>query len=128
MFRIKLGKPEVQDLWEKLIERIDQKKATKDDKRMAKRLGKAFGLLANDQRHPGLHSHDIDDLTARYGKKVWESYLENDTPAAGRIFWSYGPGRNEITIIAIEPHPNSSKSNAYDKITLSAMGESVKTE
>ena len=128
MFRIKLGKPEVQDFWDKLIERIDQKKATKDDKRMAKRLGKAFSLLANDPRHPSLNSHDIDDLTARYGKKVWESYLENNTPAAGRIFWSYGPNRNEITIIAIEPHPNSSKSNAYDRITLSAISESDKVE
>ena len=121
MFRIKLGKPEVQDFWDQLIGRIDQKKATKDDKRMAKRLVKAFNLLSGDPRHPGLNSHDIDDLTARYGRKVWESYLENDTPASGRIFWSYGPERNEITIIAIEPHPNSSKSNAYDRITLSAM-------
>ena len=123
MFRIRLGEPEVKEYWDDLIARIDQKKATKNDKCMAKKLGKAFDLLANNPRHPGLKSHDIDDLSIRYGARIWESYLENNTPAAGRIFWVYGPGKNEITIVAIEPHPNDSKSNAYDKITLSAMGE-----
>ena len=26
---------------------------------------------------------EISSLTARYGQKVWQSYLENDTPKAG---------------------------------------------
>ena len=39
--------------------------------------------------------------------------------------WTYGPGQGDITIVAIEPHPND-KSNAYKKITLSAMGEVLK--
>ena len=52
--------------------------------------------------------------------KVWQSYLENNTPAAGRIFWVYGPDRGDITVIGLEPHPND-KSNAYEKITLSSM-------
>lgn len=56
--------------------------------------------------------------------KVWQSYLENRPPAAGRIFLVYGPNRGDITIIGIEPHPND-KSNAYDTITLSSMGEEV---
>lgn len=64
---------------------------------------------------------EIDLLTARYGIKVWESYLENNTPGAGRIFWVYGPDKGDITIIGLEPHPND-KSNAYKKITLSQMG------
>jgi hypothetical protein len=54
--------------------------------------------------------------------KVWESYLENNVPSAGRIFWVYGPEQQAITIIGLEPHPNDSKSNAYKKITLSAIG------
>ena len=40
---------------------------------------------------------------------------------AGRIFWVYGPEQKNITVVAIEPHPNDSKSNAYKKITLSLM-------
>jgi len=36
---------------------------------------------------------------------VFEAYAESKTPAAYRIFWYDGPGKNEITIIAITPHP-----------------------
>ena len=63
---------------------------------------------------------EIDSLTARYGIKVWESYLENNKPAAGRIFWVYAPAQNDITIIGLEPHPNAKK-DAYKKITLSEL-------
>lgn len=41
----------------------------------------------------------------KYGKKVFESYLENQTPGAARMFWTYGPERGDITILALEPHP-----------------------
>jgi len=39
------------------------------------------------------------------GEKVFEAYAEQGTPAAYRIFWIYGPAKNEITILAITPHP-----------------------
>ena len=122
MFKVTMGKPEVRNYWDDHVGKLKSGTASKDEKKMAKKLLKAFKLLANDPKYPGLNSHDIDDLSVRYGKKVWESYLENNTPAAGRIFWSYRPSRSEITIIAIEQHPNSGKSNAYDKIVLSMMG------
>jgi len=51
--------------------------------------------------------------------KVWESYLENNVPAAGRIFWVYGPEKEDITIIGIEPHPEDKKSSGYNKVSLS---------
>ena len=56
-----------------------------------------------------------------YGVKVWQSYLENRTPAAGRIFWAYGPGKGEITILAVEPHPEDQKHGGYDRVKLSAL-------
>lgn len=40
--------------------------------------------------------------------KVWQSYLENNTPSAGRVYWVYYP-KGSITIIGIEPHPNDNK-------------------
>ena len=46
------------------------------------------------------------------------------TPSAGRIFWVYGPGQSEITVIGLEPHPND-KRNVYNRITLSSMGETI---
>lgn len=29
--------------------------------------------------------------------KIFQSYLENNTPAAGRLFWAYGPDSGDIT-------------------------------
>lgn len=125
MFTIRMGIPEMEEFWEELESKVDTGIANKDEIKLYKKIGKALLLLANDPRYPGLNSHEISSLSVRYGQKVWESYLENRTPAAGRIFWTYGPGQGDITIVAIEPHPND-KSNAYKKITLSAMGEVLK--
>lgn len=125
MFTIRMGIPEMEAFWAELEAKVETETASKDEMKLYKKIGKALVLLANDPRYPGLNSHEISSLTARYGQKVWESYLENKTPAAGRIFWTYGPGQGDITIVAIEPHPND-KSNAYKKITLSSMGEVLK--
>ncbi|MBR6459551.1 MAG: hypothetical protein IKS49_05250 [Actinomycetaceae bacterium] len=126
MFEIRMGVPEMAEYWRTLKEKIDKGNATKEEASRYKKIGKALVLLSNNPRHPGLNSHEISALTARYGIKVWESYLENNKPAAGRIFWVYGPNQGDITIIGIEPHPND-KSNAYKKITLSAMEETEKS-
>jgi len=66
-------------------------------------------LLSNNPRHPGLQSHEIEPLSRRYGLKVWQSYLENNTPGAARMYWVYGPNPQAITIIGLEPHPEDKK-------------------
>ena len=112
-------------MWNDLKYRNDHGEATRNEQTIYRKLGKAMKLLSGNPRHPGLHSHEISVLTKRYGGiKVWESYLENNTPGAGRIFWVYGPEQNDITVIGIEPHPND-KGNAYKKITLSDMGDTT---
>ncbi len=121
MFVIRMGVPEMEEFWNGLTEKVTSGKASKAELKQYTLIGKTFVLLANNPRHPSLQSHEIDVLTVRYGTKVWCSYLQNHTPAAGRLFWVYGPGRTDITIVAIEPHPNDSKGNAYKKITLSLM-------
>ena len=78
------------------------------DRGLAKRLNavrKALGLLESNPRHPGLRTHEFTSLLGPRGEKVFEAYAEQGTPAAYRIFWIYGPGKNEITILAITPHP-----------------------
>lgn len=124
MYSIVMGIPEMQAFWDSLCVRIRSGSATKDEIKLYKKLGKALYHLSQNPRHTGLETHEISSLTKRYGMKVWQSYLENQTPAAGRIFWVYGPNRGEITIIGLEPHPND-KSNSYDKITLSSTGEAI---
>jgi len=125
MYAIHMGVPEMDELWNNLRSKVGNGTASKDENRLYNLLGKAMRLLSQDPRHPGLHTHDIDALTARYGMRVWQSYLQNDTPAAGRVFWVYGPDRQDITIIGLEPHPNDAKSNAYKKITLSKLGKEL---
>ncbi|MDO4207690.1 MAG: hypothetical protein Q4D15_08895 [Lachnospiraceae bacterium] len=124
MYRIHMGIPEMKEYWESLQNKIKTGKASKSEEKQYKQIGKALSLLSKDPKYPRLQSHEIDALTARYGMKVWESYLENHTPKAGRIFWVYGPKRGDITVIGIEPHPDD-KSNAYKKITLSKTGDEV---
>ncbi len=121
-YEIHLGIPEMDELWQNLSRKHADGSANKKEEKLRKQMGKAMWLLSQDPRHPGLRSHEIPPLSARYGTKVWESYLENDTPGAGRIFWVYGPDQGQITVIGLEPHPDN-KSNAYKKVTLSATGK-----
>ncbi|MBR5421522.1 MAG: hypothetical protein IK115_10270 [Lachnospiraceae bacterium] len=124
MNKIRLGIPEMKEFWDKLCAKINSGNANKDEIKLYKKVGKAMSLLASDPRHPGLESHEISSLSHRYGMKVWQSYLENNTPAAGRLFWVYAPDRGDITIIGLEPHPND-KVRSYDKVVLSSMGEVI---
>lgn len=91
------------------------------DRAYAKKFAKAVRHLQGNPAHPGLQSHEIDALSARYGIKVYESYLENKTPGAARIFWVYGPDRHYITIIGMEPHPEDAKRDAYARVQLSQL-------
>jgi hypothetical protein len=70
-----------------------------------KSVQKPLGLLETNQRHPSLHTHKYQSLSGPRGEEIFETYAENKTPAAYRIFWFYGPGAESITIVAITPHP-----------------------
>lgn len=120
-FKIRMGAPEMAAVWNDLAARHEQGQLSGNEQIFFKKLVKALGYLEVNPRHNSLESHEIAPLTRRYGIKVWQSYLENRTPAAGRIFWSYGPGKGEITILAVEPHPEDQKHGGYDRIKLSAL-------
>ncbi|MGH3327648.1 MAG: hypothetical protein ACRDPT_07645 [Streptomycetales bacterium] len=71
-----------------------------------KKIRKALRLLENPgPGHPGLHSHQYQSIPGPGGSPLWESYVENRTPSAWRIWWIYGPGRREITVVTLGPHP-----------------------
>ena len=70
-----------------------------------KAVRKALAYLELNPRHPSLNTHEFISLSSEFKEKVFEAYAENNTPAAYRIFWIYGPKKNDITIIAITPHP-----------------------
>ena len=82
--------------------------ALEQNPNLAKRLKavrKALGYLETNPRHPGLHTHKFNSISGINGEEIFEAYAENQTSAAYRIFWHYGPGKKSITIIAITPHP-----------------------
>jgi len=81
-----------------------------NDQAKLRKVQKALARLEQNPRHPGLHSHQYESFPVDKDLKVWDSYVENHTPSAWRIFWRYGPQDPEseleiITVLAIGPHP-----------------------
>jgi len=72
-----------------------------------KQVHKTLQLLRDNPRHPGLQTHQYHSLEHPFvpGEKVFEAYAQHRTPGAYRVFWCYGPGAKQITILAITPHP-----------------------
>ncbi|OHE21817.1 MAG: hypothetical protein A2Z43_05380 [Syntrophobacterales bacterium RBG_19FT_COMBO_59_10] len=66
---------------------------------------KTLCFLSENPRHPSLRTHEFTSLKGPRGEKVFEAYAEQSTAAAYRVFWYYGPEANQITVIAITPHP-----------------------
>lgn len=120
-FNIRMGIPEMEVLWFSLQREYHSGTINKKDASLYKKWGKALKLLSDNPRHPSLQTHDIRELTERYGERVWQSYLENKTSGAMRMYWVYGPDSKSITIIGLEPHPEDKKSGAYARIVLSDL-------
>jgi hypothetical protein len=108
--------PSAQTTYHELRERAERalrnrkiagkKKSTRDEG-LFKQVHKTVTFLSQNPRHPGLHTHDYDSILNPYDskQKVFEAYAQNKTPGAYRVFWCYGPDSQQITIIAITPHP-----------------------
>ncbi len=120
-YAIRMGIPEMDELWNTLKTKHRDGTIGKKDEDLYKKWGNALKKLSLDPMYPSLKSHEITELSRRYGMKVWQSYLENKKSDARRIYWVYGPGQQEITIIGLEPHPEDAKNGAYDRIKLSEL-------
>jgi hypothetical protein len=118
-FHIRMGVPEMAAFWEDLTNCYQLDTLTSDQKKSFKKLVKVLDLLRSNPRHNSLKTHEIEELTGKYGFKIFQSYIENKTPSARRIFWAYGPEKSDITILGIEPHPENTKRGAYKRIKLS---------
>ena len=122
-YKIRMGVPEMNQLWEDLSRKCENNLLKGNDKKKFKRLIKALKYLSNNPKHNSLATHEIKPLSKKFGMKVWQSYIENKTPGAGRMFWVYGPGKEEITLVGIEPHPEDKKQGGYETVTLSNLPE-----
>jgi hypothetical protein len=83
------------------------KKKSSRQEGLFKQVIKTLKLLRENPKHPGLKTHPYSLLEHPWSskEKVFEAYVQNNTPGAYRVFWCYGPGKKEITIIAITAHP-----------------------
>jgi mRNA-degrading endonuclease RelE of RelBE toxin-antitoxin system len=98
IFKLKIS-PEAKDQLSKL----------KHDPSLNKRykaVNKALDYLRTNPRHSSLNIHIFETHAGPGGAKIWEAYAENNTPGAYRIFFSFGPDKETISIISIIPHPD----------------------
>ena len=98
-FNIRMGIPEMQELWLDLQEKYRSGNIKKKEEQLYKKWGKALKLLSADPGYPSLQTHEIEPLSRRYGMKVWQSYLENKTSGAMRMYWVYGQTRKILQLL-----------------------------
>jgi hypothetical protein len=100
---------EIKKKAKKSFENRKKSKKTKTSKEegIFKQVRKSIQFLKNNPRHPSLATHDYSALINPYNprQKVFEAYAQQHTSAAYRVFWCYGPNKDQITIVAITPHP-----------------------
>lgn len=75
--------------------------------RKLKKVRKALAFLKTyGPSYPGLQTHPMESIPGPNGKTLYQSYVENRTPSAWRIWWIYGPDEDQISVVAIGPHPD----------------------
>lgn len=92
------------------LDRIEKDPALKG---VLKQVRKTLGLLETNLRSKSLQTREFESLTRRYGRKIFEAYVQQNTPGAWRVFWHYGEDETDkngrripiITVVAITPHP-----------------------
>lgn len=112
IIRVELAETVYRDLEQRARKSLEARTRNKKNKTspvegLFKQVHRTLELLAQNPRHPGLRTHEYDSIPNPINpkEKVFEAYAQNKTPGAYRIFWCYGPGKKQITIIAITPHP-----------------------
>lgn len=90
---------------EQASEDFDRLQESAAKQKQFKAVRKTLGYLEMNPRHPSLNTHKFHSISGINDEEIFEAYAENNTPGAYRIFWHYGPKKDELTIIAITPHP-----------------------
>lgn len=86
-------------------DQLEELEKSSNKKTACKAVHKALGYMETNLKHPSLNTHPYSSEKGKNGEKVFESYAQNKTPGAYRIFWHYGPTAGVITVLSIIPHP-----------------------
>jgi len=94
------------------LETLRELEGSPHQESLLKQVRKTLAFLETNPRHPSLQTHKYRSLRGPNGEEVFEAYVQNQTAAAYRVFFFYGPDRTEgkrripvLTILAITPHP-----------------------
>jgi hypothetical protein len=69
-------------------------------------VNKTIEFMETNLRHGSLQAHEYHNMLGPKNERVFESYVQNKTPRAYRIFWCYEQdNENTILILAITNHP-----------------------
>lgn len=79
------------ELTETAREQINQLVGDPSKKVVAKAVIKSLSFMRTNIKHPSLNTHKYNEMSGLNGETVFESYAQNNTPGAYRIFWFYGP-------------------------------------
>lgn len=80
---------------------LGELKTIKSKQAQYKAVMKTLARMEQNLRHPSLNTHKHTYLSKIKGYEVFESYAQNNTSGAYRIFWRYGPNRSEIIVTSI---------------------------
>ena len=78
----------------------------RSDPGRAVKVRRTFAKMQHSIRSKGLSTHEYRTVKGPNGAKVYEAYAENDSPKAYRVIWHYGPGKGQITVMTVIPHPD----------------------
>ncbi len=84
--------------------KLEELKLDRSKKGLLKQIRKVLGFMETNLKHPSLNTHKFSKISCKLGD-VFETYAQNSTPGAYRILWAYGPGKREIYVLDITPHP-----------------------
>lgn len=115
-------------LWNDLVNRGGAEKLTRNERQFFDSWSKAVDLLSSNPRHPDLNTHEIDDLTRKFGVKVWQSYWKTVAQEHAGCSGPTALKKVRSTILAVERHPDTSKSKSYRRVPLSRFPKSTKNK
>lgn len=91
-------------LSDQAFQKLSSLEQDKSKKGLVKQIKKVLGHMETNLKHPSLNTHKFINFSCKLGD-VFETYAQNNTSGAYRIFWAYGPGKRENYILDITPHP-----------------------
>ena len=87
------------------LKQLEEIKKREPRQGLLKQIIKTIRFLSENPRHQSLHTHKNQKLSASCKLEIFQAYVQNYTPGAYRIFFTYST-KNEITITSIEAHPD----------------------